>query len=126
MAKGGGEVRPQGRESVFNLERSGKTGVDEKGVLENKLGKLKRFCQVEKEERLLIREVVKNGRIHKAWPGCDMPEQRGEDRVGVGGLGDKTGQMMKMLFCFAKELGIYSIFSGESQRVLLVARNRKS
>lgn len=40
-----GEVGPQGRESVFNLERSGKTGVEEKGVLENNLEKLKRLCQ---------------------------------------------------------------------------------
>lgn len=57
---------------------------------------------------------MKKGRIPMAWPGCDMPEQRGEDRVGAGGLGGKTGQMMKILFCFAKELGIYSIFSGEA------------
>lgn len=75
---------------------------------------------------MLTREVMKNGRIRMARPGCDMPEQRGEDRVGAGGLGGKTGQMMKMLFWFAKELGIYSVFSGESQRVLLVARNKKS
>lgn len=47
MVKGRGEKwgRPQGTESVFNMERSGKTGVEEKGVLENNLEKLKRLCQ---------------------------------------------------------------------------------
>lgn len=48
MAKGRGGSEAQGRESVFNLERSGKAGVGEKGVLENNLEKLKRFYQVGK------------------------------------------------------------------------------
>lgn len=67
-----------------------------------------------KEERLLTGEAVKKGRIRKSWPGCDMPEHRGEDGVGVGwGLRGKTGQMTKILFCCAKEFGMYSIFSAE-------------
>lgn len=66
------EVRTRKRNGKGDSEKwghkvekvSGGSGVEEKGMLENNLRKLKRFCQMGKEERMLTGEGLKKGRIN--------------------------------------------------------------
>ena len=99
----------------------GKGGIGKKGELENNLEESESLCQVDKEEKVVHqKENVKKRRICMAWQGCDMPDR------GRGGRRGKQAQMTKILLHHAKSCEIYSLFRGESLRMLLVATDRRS